>query len=110
MIHRIIGKIMYLLKISEYCALIVEDNPSNETLKKRQIIIVGGLNYMKWVYLLCPCGCNQIIMLSLNKTNRPRWSIEIDCFGRPTIHPSINQLSGCKSHFWIKKGKVHWAK
>lgn len=55
----------------------------------------------------CPCGCNSDIHLNLLKDSRPLWSYNISN-DRITISPSVWKKEGCKSHFFIKKGKVLW--
>lgn len=92
----------------DFLSQIVSDNPSLEKLPKNQVLVVGGPGYKKWAYLKCPCGCGDFIMLSLSKITRPRWSVSLDFFNRPTIYPSIRQTSGCMSHFWIKGGNLKW--
>ncbi|WP_414916408.1 DUF6527 family protein [Pseudomonas sp. IT-P395] len=57
----------------------------------------------------CPCGCGHTIELLLIEEARPRWDCELDKHGHPSLHPSVWLKSGCKSHFWIRHGKVHWA-
>ena len=97
-----------LIKPYEYWMKLVSDYPVKDDLLSKQIIIAGGQGYQKWAYLRCPCGCNRIIMLCLSKNIKPSWSVKIDFLGRVSIFPSIRQLSGCKSHFWINKGNVFW--
>ncbi|WP_229502990.1 DUF6527 family protein [Pseudoduganella guangdongensis] len=56
----------------------------------------------------CPCGCGDTIELLLVAEAKPRWDITIDRQYRPSIVPSVWRSSGCKAHFWISKGRVHW--
>lgn len=56
----------------------------------------------------CPCGCGDVIELLLLPNVKPRWDIEINCLGRPTLSPSVWKRTGCMSHFWIRDGKVIW--
>lgn len=51
--------------------------------------------------LLCPCGCNAVISLSLLPNTKPKWSVNGD-----TLTPSVNRTVGCKSHFSITNGIV----
>ncbi|SKA41286.1 hypothetical protein SAMN02745126_06482 [Enhydrobacter aerosaccus] len=84
--------------------------PDLKTLPEETVYVVGGADYQKWAYMVCPCGCGERIMLSLAKNRRPRWQVEIDWLGRPTIKPSVWQTDGCYSHFWIKKGAIQWTR
>lgn len=100
---------LWTFKQFQYKVEIIPDNPNLENLKKDTVYVVGEKRYMKWAYMKCPCGCNEIIMLSLNRNSYPSWSVKQDSLGRATISPSINKLSGCKSHFFVKNGKLIWA-
>jgi hypothetical protein len=97
------------MRIIDYRIKLISDNPRSEKLKNNIIYVVGTKNYIKWAYIKCPCGCKEPIMLSLNKNEFPSWRIKQDCIGRASISPSIHRTEGCKSHFWIKRGKVRWA-
>lgn len=56
---------------------------------------------------LCACGCGSKIRTPLGPTE---WSFEETPDG-PTLYPSIgNWQQACKSHYWIRRGKVIWAK
>lgn len=59
------------------------------------------------VALKCPCGCGEMLFLSLLEGS-PRWRIEQHRNGTVSISPSIWRTSGCKSHFFLKKGLIAW--
>lgn len=107
-LDRIYGNMLWLFGKYQYKLKIIIDNPNPDQLKRNIIYIVGNKNYHKWIYMICPSGCGEVIMLSLNQEKSPSWSITSDSKGRPTIYPSIHKLDGCRSHFWIKKGKIKW--
>lgn len=55
---------------------------------------------------LCPCGCGSKIRTPLGPTE---WYFENSAKG-PNLFPSVgNWQIPCKSHYWIKDGKVIWA-
>lgn len=56
----------------------------------------------------CPCGCGEDIELTVMEGVTPRWDIEIDSSKRPTLRPSVWKQSGCRSHFWVKNGRIVW--
>ena len=87
---------------------VVYDNPNPERLKQNIIYVVGNEKFAKWAYLKCPSRCGEVIMLSLIQSAKPFWNIKRDKLGRPTIYPSIHKLDGCKSHFWLRRGKLRW--
>lgn len=57
----------------------------------------------------CPCGCGDVIELLLLPDADPHWTLAVDHIGRPTLHPSVWKNMGCKSHFWLRQGRVIWA-
>jgi hypothetical protein len=86
----------------------VAEHPDPAVMAADRIYVVGGKGYSKWAYLRCPADEEEIIQLSLMPDRRPRWQIEEDVFGRPTIAPSVRQLDGSYAHFWIRQGRVDW--
>nr|WP_315416532.1 DUF6527 family protein [uncultured Pseudomonas sp.] len=56
----------------------------------------------------CPCGCDRTIELLLPVDVTPRWDCTIDALARPTLHPSVWLHTGCRSHFWLREGRVLW--
>jgi hypothetical protein len=56
----------------------------------------------------CPCGCGQGIELLLVKEAKPRWDISVDPSELPSLKPSVWLQAGCKSHFWLRRGRVEW--
>lgn len=114
MSHRLwIKQIKILKKIKDkkrYTAVISPDMPSPESIQDGVMIIVGGENWAKWAYFICPCGCGDVLSLSLMKSIKPNWKLRVDDNNLPTVYPSVWKDDGCKSHFWIRKGKVIWAR
>ena len=54
----------------------------------------------------CCCGCGKEVVTPLSPTD---WKLIFD--GKSiTLEPSIGNWSfACKSHYWIRDGKVRWA-
>jgi hypothetical protein len=98
---------MYHLGFTDYKLEFQFQNPSYYEVKKNKIIIVGQ-DISKRAYLKCPCGCGDLIMLSLMKENKPSWNLQIDNLGRPSLLPSIWKIDGCKSHFFVRRGRIKW--
>lgn len=59
--------------------------------------------------LTCPCRCGEIIHLNLLRELRPAWSLRIHLDGSVTLHPSVRRKRGCRSHFWVRRGRITWA-
>jgi Family of unknown function (DUF6527) len=78
-----------------------------DTLKKYTMYTIG--EDIAWlVALQCPCGCSDIVQLTLLKQESPRWSLQQEKDGSATIFPSVWRSKGCKSHFFIRRGLVLW--
>lgn len=54
----------------------------------------------------CCCGCGEEVVTPLGPTD---WALQV--VGRAaTLHPSIGNWSfACRSHYWIRSGRVIWA-
>jgi hypothetical protein len=59
-------------------------------------------------YMLCPCGCGETLHLRFLPDRRPRWDVEIEIDGAVSLTPSVWRQVGCRSHFVLTRGKVHW--
>lgn len=90
-----------------YIVTQVEDEP--DIVDSKTIYAIGEDDFLAFVVMLCPCGCNKKIHLNLMQGNKPTWSLSIRN-GVPTLRPSIWRKVGCDSHFFIREGKVVWAK
>lgn len=58
--------------------------------------------------LKCPCGCGFTIELPTIIEAKPRWTYQIDKQQNISVYPSVHLQKRCKSHFWIKQGKIIW--
>jgi Family of unknown function (DUF6527) len=87
--------------------MVVDELP--DSLEFRRVYVVG--NGAPWsVAMLCPCGCGEIIQLSLLVNDSPRWKVSYDKKGLPTLSPSIWRTAGCRSHFFMRGGTIVWCK
>lgn len=89
-----------------YSVLYVEDPVDNP--KSKILYIIGTVEEPWQVELVCPCGCNEKIVLPVNESTSPRWDLKILNHRTPTLHPSVWRSKGCKSHFFLRNGKVIW--
>ena len=78
-----------------------------DPLEARTIYLLGTPE--PWsVALLCPCGCHETIHISLLPNDSPSWSLHINPRNEPTLKPSIWRQSACKSHFFLRNGRIVW--
>jgi len=98
---RILGRDLWTIESSEE----VPDVP-----RFRRVYLIGETD-MPWsAAFLCPCGCGELVQLSLLPDDKPSWIASGATGGLASLHPSIWRIRGCRSHFFIKEGKVIWAK
>ena len=77
---------------------------------KTNTLYVLTENDVPWeAALICPCGCGERIELNLLPDEHPRWSYNVTRSGLPSLHPSVNRYVGCKSHFFLRRGRIVWA-
>lgn len=55
---------------------------------------------------LCACGCGEKVSTPLSDME---WKL-LESNGSPSLFPSIgNWQSPCRSHYWIRNGRIVWA-
>ena len=86
-----------------------EDRPSPQP-GEMQVLIRN--DEVRAVDFLCPCGCGRSYFTPVTHSEArrpspgPIWDYH---HAGHMIHPSVNVLSGCKSHFFINlDGTVQW--
>ena len=67
--------------------------------------LAGEANDFWFAAFCCPCGCKDVIRLSLIEKDKPSWSVTLGKGGDATLEPSIWRRQGCRSHFWIVDGR-----
>ncbi len=84
---------------------LAEEMPDN--VKKCTLYAIGEGS--PWLAALqCPCGCGDVIQLSLIEDESPRWSLRREKDGTATLSPSVWRRKGCRSHFFLKRGVIFW--
>jgi Family of unknown function (DUF6527) len=88
--------------------IVVERPPGNEQVAAHQLYYVVTGDRPKWSLFKCPCGCGDVITLSLQPVHTPHWNLTKANSGGPTLYPSVWRDKGCFSHFWVKAGRISW--
>lgn len=95
---------------SGYALVYVESDELPQRLAPKTITVARE-NQELWVAgLICPCGCKSRMELMLLDEAKPRWDLNVDKKGRPTLNPSVWRNTGCKAHFWLRSGQIIWCK
>jgi hypothetical protein len=87
---------------------IVQGDMLPEKLPRWNLVVARDGDEDWSVGLWCPCGCGQRLEMMLLKEVKPRWDLSVDRRGRVSSHPSVWLREGCKSHFWVRSGKIIW--
>lgn len=74
-----------------------------------QYVYVLGEGPHKWfVAMRCPCGCEATVQMSLLRDAKPRWRLVEHSDGTISLEPSVWRKVGCRSHFFLRRGFIHW--
>lgn len=84
----------------------VDDVPDQPQFKT--VYFVGEKKYYWQSIMLCPCGCKSLLYMNLMQDMNPYWTFKIDK-NKISLSPSVDRFVGCKSHFFLKDGKIIWA-
>ncbi len=84
----------------------VEEFP--DRLESSKLYLAGDNGYFWAAAMLCPCGCGDVIELNLLKKARPCWSVTEHPDGSASLMPSIWRRQGCRSHFYLRHGRIDW--
>ena len=87
---------------------VVESDTPPEKLPWRNLVLAREDNENWAVAFRCPCGCGKRLELLLIDEAYPNWSLTLTQGGVPTLYPSVWLKTGCRSHFWLREGKVIW--
>ena len=87
---------------------IVQGDSLPARMPRRDLVLARDDGEDWCVGLRCPCGCGHVIELLVVAEAKPRWDVYVDSKGLPTLSPSIWLKNGCRSHFWIRGGRVRW--
>ncbi len=90
-----------------YVAAFVEDEP--EPLVTSRVYFVGGAE-PAYASLACPCGCGTALRVNLRPEAEPYWTWDVQRDGAVTLSPSVWRKGGCRSHFFVRRGRVEWCR
>ncbi|MHB1701399.1 MAG: DUF6527 family protein [Acidobacteriaceae bacterium] len=88
--------------------VIVEGESLPKDLPRRDLVLLRDAGEDWSVAMRCPCGCGQQVELALIPEAKPRWSLRLEYGKTPTLSPSVWLREGCRSHFFVRGGRVQW--
>jgi len=86
----------------------VTDTWPPSVLPSRTIFLVIEDGYEELVSFACPCLCGATVHLNLIPDQNPFWCLSRNKDKRVTLYPSVRREKGCRSHFWVRNGRVQW--
>ena len=87
---------------------IIEGDSLPSRMPRRDLVLARDDGEDWCVGMRCPCGCGHVIELLVVTEAKPRWDVRVEANGTPTLTPSVWLQKGCRSHFWVRGGRVHW--
>jgi len=79
-----------------------------DKLPRRTIVLVGTVDYPKWIAFDCPCNRGHRIMLPLGRSSKPHWQLQQ--LEPASIWPSVDSNGDSfRCHYFIRAGRVEWA-
>ena len=79
-----------------------------DRLPAKGVILVGMDDKPTWAALDCPCRRGHRLMVNLDRSRLPAWSI--DSTEPLTIRPSIDDVTSDRQcHFVLRRGRIRWA-
>jgi len=88
--------------------VVIEGDSLPRSMPRRDLVLAREDDEDWCVGMRCPCGCGDTIELLVIAEAKPRWDVSADREGRPTLSPSVWRKTGCRSHFWLRHGRVQW--
>lgn len=100
-------------KRKRYQKIEIKDNvPPIGNTNSSTIVLYRKNEQFSWARFKCPCGCGQMITISLSPDIVPYWETYIHTQnGRKTVtfQPSIwISMPNCNAHFYIRNSEVFW--
>lgn len=106
-VSAVLGWIAGLLPRRRWTAEWCEDPP--DLPRPGRVYLVGDRADPWSAAMACPCGCGALIQLSLLRQDRPSWTAAVAADGAVTLHPSVWRVRDCRSHFFLRQGRIVWA-
>ncbi len=79
-----------------------------DELDKNYLYLIGENEHIWFATLLCPCGCETSVQLSLLPSSKPHWKVIEHKNGTVTLLPSVWRKDACRSHYFVRRGLIEW--
>jgi hypothetical protein len=89
-----------------YSVARVDDEPRR--LNARVLYIVEDAGIAWSAIMACPCRCGAVLHMNLIPDAKPVWRLDQRPDGVPSLTPSVWRMEGCRSHFFLRDGRIEW--
>jgi hypothetical protein len=80
-----------------------------DKLPKSAAVLVSSKGRHKWIAFDCPCRSGHRILLNLDHSRRPAWSITLKKNGPLSVSPSVDYHGhNRRCHYIVRNGKIVW--
>lgn len=78
-------------------------------IRARRAFLVAAEARRKWLVFDCPCGSGHRILLNLDRSRRPFWTLRVAEDRRFTLDRSVDYRDHCRTcHYFLSEGRVEW--
>lgn len=80
-------------------------------IRPRRAYLVATPTRRKWLVFDCACGGGHRILLNLDPSRRPVWTLRLSRTKALTLHPSVDyrdELRAC--HYVLSNGRIEWVR
>ncbi len=93
--------------VDDIQSILVEDPP--DRVEAGLLYLIGDAGQWWLAILQCPCGCSADIQLPMSVGADPCWRVS-GSNDKPSLWPSVHRTIGCRSHFFLRRGKIEWCR
>ena len=79
-----------------------------ESLDDDAVYVLGDGPHKWFIAMACPCGCGDLVQVSLLADAKPRWWLTEHGDNTISLKPSVWRRVGCQSHFFLRRGYIDW--
>lgn len=85
----------------------VDEVPVN--IRPRRAYLVATPSHRKWLVFDCACGSGHRILLNLDESRLPAWTLRLSRTKALTLHPSVNYQHDRRTcHYILANGRIVW--
>ena len=79
------------------------------SIRPRRAYLVATRSRRKWLVFDCACGGGHRILLNLDDSRRPLWTLRLSKTNALTLRPSVNYQDAHRTcHYILSNGRIEW--